>query len=104
MGAPWSVIGHLLEVALEVVEVARPHAPVRRQPRVEVTQRTGVDAVQPALGAGAHLDEARLAQYRRCLDTAGWLSSSSSTRSPAGRSDPRTRSGIRPRVGSASTV
>src|SRR4051794_18948227 len=42
-------------------------------------------------------------RIRRCLDTAGWLRSSSSTNSPTGRSRSRTRSRIRRLWGSART-
>src|SRR5436190_14085030 len=50
------------QVRLEAVEAGAPHLPVGLEPRVELDQWFGPQAVEPTLSVHADLDEAGLAQ------------------------------------------
>jgi hypothetical protein len=54
-------------VAFQGVESRRPQLAVRPEPLVELLQRFGADAVQPALGIDAHVHHARVAQHAEVL-------------------------------------
>lgn len=50
-------------MAFDRVEPPRPLGPVGLEPLVELAQRRGPEPVEAALGIGAHLDEAGVAQH-----------------------------------------
>jgi lactoylglutathione lyase len=51
------------QVALERVQAARPVGPVGLQPGIQLPERLGPKAVEPALRVGADLHEPRIAQH-----------------------------------------
>jgi hypothetical protein len=48
------------EVCLEAVEAGGPQLPIRLQPGFELDQRSGLQAVEPALSVGTDCDKAGL--------------------------------------------
>ena len=64
-------LGGALEVALERVETAGQLGAVRLEPLVELSQGLGAQAVEPALGVAADLDQAGVAQHLEVPGHAG---------------------------------
>lgn len=49
-------------MSLEIVEALRPHAPIRSEPTIELTQRFGANRVQTPLGVDLGCDQSCVAQ------------------------------------------
>ena len=97
------VVRHLVEMGFELVQPGSPEVPVRLQPFIEGLEGLGRHAVEAALGVDPHADQTGVPEHPQVLGDRGWLTLSSLTSSPTGRSRSRRRSRMSRRLGSAST-
>ena len=57
------LVGHGREVTLEIVEVLRPVAAIRRDPFVELAKRLRVQTIEPPLTVDVGGDETSVAEH-----------------------------------------